>query len=208
LARSYLLTAATAAIFAISVSAQAQFAHLVLQSEQGDFIGQGQNWDIWYTPNQPGSDFFSHVVLTNGGGPSYIYFIVGKVTGGSDNTYSNLDFGTNQLNLPLVPGSYLNAERAPFASSGHPGLDVSFQNRGSNTLTGSFNVTDFTYDFDQATDTYTILSFKANFIQHSEGQTPALTGTFTYNAVPEPASLAALGIGALAMLRKRKKIRN
>ena len=35
-----------------------------------------------------------------------------------------------------------------------------------------------------------IQSFAASFEQHCEGQIPALFGTFTYNAVPEPSTLS------------------
>ncbi len=66
--------------------------------------------------------------------------VLGTVTSGPDNTFALLFFGTDALGIPIQPGFYPDAERADFASPGHPGLDVSFQNRGCNTLTGSFTV--------------------------------------------------------------------
>jgi hypothetical protein len=37
--------------------------------------------------------------------------------------FFGLDFGTDAIPGDLVPGTYLDAERASFASPGHPGLD-------------------------------------------------------------------------------------
>jgi hypothetical protein len=183
-------------------SLRAQFAHLTLQSQPGDFIGQGGNFDIIYTPAN--SQFFSASVVPTTPIPSFLRFTLGTVTGGSDNTFTTLDFGTNQLGIPIQPGFYANAQRASFASAGHPGLDVSFQNRGCNTLTGNFTVTDVTFGANNA-----IQSFSATFEQHCEGAVPALFGTFTYSAtgVPEPSAWALMltGLGLFAVCRVARK---
>jgi len=172
--------------------AAAATAHLTLQSQPGDFIGQGGNYDITY--DNPDAQVRSSLAT---GEPAELLFVVGQVTP-EPNTFALLFFGTNQLGIPMQPGTYTNAERADFASPGHPGLDVSFQNRGSNTLTGSFTVTDATFSAN-----HTILSFSASFEQHSEGATPALFGTFTY-AVPEPGSSLVLVAAAAGLLRRRR----
>src|SRR5581483_1524619 len=57
-----------------------------------------------------------------------------------------------------------------------PGLDISGDGRGSNTVTGNFTVLGAVYDA-----TPKPISFAANFEQHSEGATPALRGTILYN---------------------------
>jgi hypothetical protein len=184
----------------------AQFAQLTLQSQPGDFIGQGGTYAITYTPANSQS-FSAQVRRTIGpsGLPAELLFDMGTVTSGSDNTFALLFFGTDQLGIPIQPGFYPNAQRADFASPGHPGLDVSFQNRGSNTLTGAFTVNDVTFDANN-----TIQTFSASFEQHSGGATPALFGTFTYSAVgvPEPSTLAlvifAAG-GLIAILRPASK---
>src|SRR5262249_49676683 len=76
------------------------------------------------------------------------------------------------------PGAYDNAERAPFASPGHPGLDVSGDGRGSNTLTGNFTITSAVFDYSNG---YPVVrSFAASFEQHSEGATPALFGSINF----------------------------
>jgi PEP-CTERM motif len=173
-------------------------AELTLRSQPGDFIGQGQTKDIIYTPDN--SDFFSANVVAGGdvsGQPAFLRFLLGTPTGSdTTNTYSQLDFATNQLNLPFQAGIYTNAERASFASPGHPGLDVSFQNRGSNTLTGSFTVNSVSFFLDPS-DVEQIRSLDVNFEQHSEGATPALFGRLVYSAasVPEPTTLVLLGLG-------------
>ena len=112
-------------------------------------------------------------------------------------------FGTQMLGTPLAPGTYLNAERAAFASAGHGGLDISFEHRGSNTLTGSFTIHDITYH--QQASTWVLDSFDASFSQNSEGRPLALTGRITYSTVPEPGSLLAIGAGlTLLSIRRRR----
>ena len=182
-------------------SSWAQVAHLTLQSQPGDFIGQGGTFDITYTPaNSQNFSAQAFILIGSPPTPSYLQFIMGTVTGGSDNTYSILQFATNHLGIPMQPGFYPNAERAPFASAGHPGLDVSFQNRGCNTLTGNFTVLAVTFGANNAID-----SFSANFEQHCEGAAPALFGQFTYDAhaVPEPSTWMLLFSGVGMFLLRR-----
>src|SRR5262249_33957183 len=139
-------------VFGAGQAARADVVHLTLQSQPGDFIGQGKNFDLTYPA--PGDQFF-FVTLSStlaSGAPTNVSFILGKVTGGSANTFPTLFFGTNELGVPLTPGTfYPNAQREAFAQPGHPGLDVSFQNRGSNTLTGNFTVNDLTFTKDPGT---------------------------------------------------------
>jgi hypothetical protein len=61
-------------------------------------------------------------------------------------------------------------------------LDISFQNRGSNQVFGSFTVLDVSFSAGNV-----ISTFDATFEQHSESPTaPALFGRFTYNAAGLP----------------------
>jgi len=173
-------------------------ATLTMQSQTGDYIGQGQSYNLTYT-----QIVSAQVIQTIAGAPTELQFFVMGPTA----PFALIFFGTNQLGVPMQVGSYADAQRAPFAALGHAGLDVGFDGRGSNTLTGSFNITQLVLGTDNS-----IQIFQANFIQHSEGNPAALYGTFTYYAnalaVPEPSSLAFAGLGVLGMVaafRKRFK---
>jgi hypothetical protein len=183
-------------------------AHLTLQSQPGDFIGQGGTFDITYTPINS-AFFFVQAGQNIGpppGVPTVVSFVLGTVTSGSDNTFTALSFGTNELGIPIQPGFYPNAEREPFASPGHPGLDVSFQNRGCNTLTGSFTVNHVSFS-----NPTTIQTFDATFQQHCEGAEPALFGSFTFDAapalIPEPPTLLLLTFAFVGLIGSLTRLR-
>ena len=183
-------------------------AHLTLESQAGDFIGQGGTFDITYTSTNSDS-FFPQVRRSIGpfpGAPSELLFVLGTVTSGQDNTFALLFFGTDQLGIPIQPGFYPNAERADFASPGYPGLDVSFQNRGCNTVTGSFTIDHVTFSGPS-----TIQTFGATFEQHCEGIEPALFGSFAFDAsptIPSPGTwmLLSSGISLLVLLLRRSSL--
>ena len=83
-------------------------------------------------------------------------------------------------------GDYENAERDAFKSAGHPGLELYGDGRGSNTLTGDFQVLEVQFD-----NNGNLLKFAANFDQHSEGGVPALHGQVRYNStVPLPTTVS------------------
>jgi hypothetical protein len=192
----------------------APMAHLTLHSEPGDFIGQGKDFDITYTPTNSNS-FFPEIRRTIGaspGQPAELLFVLGTGTGGPDNTFVLLFFGTDQLGIPMQPGVYEDAERADFAGPGHPGLNVEFQNRGCNIVTGRFTVQQATFGTDSV-GAPTIKSFAATFEQHCEGAAPALFGTFSFDATSTPAtvpvssvpSMFAIAIAACAAMLWRRK---
>jgi len=219
--KAVLTLAALAALgMAADKPATAQSAHLTLQSQPGDDIGQGKNYDITYTPANVGNGGgVSAAVfgLTTGGLPDYIFFNFQKV----DPAFNVFDFGsllfsTQKLNTPLAPGTYTSAERAPFESAGHPGLDFNFNSRGSNTLTGSFTISNLILSRDASSfNGFRVDAFDGTFEQHSEGAVPALFGQFSYRAagapVPEASTtvslglLLALGVGGLVIATKRKR---
>lgn len=87
----------------------------------------------------------------------------------------DLQFSTKFLSQPLGVDVYRTAERASFASPGHPGIDIGGDGRGCNTITGAFQVHSLTWA--SAPDGGTTLTdFLASFEQHCEGGTPALRG--------------------------------
>ncbi len=177
-------------------------ARLTLHSEPGDFIGQGGEFDLLY--NVPSDNVSAQIRRSlPDGSPGELLFVLDSPAPGNQSAL--LFFGTDQLGIPIQPGEYLDAQRADFADPGHPGLDVSFQNRGSNTLTGSFTVLDVRFTTDLSGGLQ-IASFDATFEQHSEGADPALFGRLRFNAsglsVPEPATPMLCLMGAMAVARR------
>ena len=169
--------------------AAAQIAHLTLQSQPGEFIGLGQNYDLTYTLGN--SSILAVIRRTlPSGEPAELFF---TLSGGQNIPFSRLFFSTDALGIPIQPGVFLDAQR--FAQPGHPGLDVSLVNRGCNTLFGNFTISQVSFGPDNS-----IQSFAASFEQHCEGQIPALFGTFTYNAVPEPSTLSLFACVAVVAI--------
>jgi uncharacterized delta-60 repeat protein len=146
---------------------------LTMTSDTGDWVGQGRAWN--YGPSATYS-----LTTPYSGNPAYSNAVEVSVSTATDWWY--LDFQA-PLNARFVPGTtYANVYRFPFQSGGQPGMDVSGNGRGSNTLTGQFTVLQAEYD----PVTGRLTRFSAGFEQHSEGATPALRGTVRYNFQPSP----------------------
>lgn len=84
----------------------------------------------------------------------------------------------------LVPGAYEGAVRYPFQDPGQPGLSLSGDGRGCNTLTGRFDVLEATISRNGF-----IESFHARFEQHCEGAAAALFGEVRIVNPPPPPPL-------------------
>jgi hypothetical protein len=157
-------------------TARASFAHLSLDSEPGDYIGQGNRFDITYNTSHGDiicANIFSRL---SDGSPAQLHWIL---YGSSilENKYASVSFGTDALGIPIMNRVYPEARRPAFATSGFAGLEVSFQDRGSNQVFGSFTIRDVTF----ITNPLQILTFDAEFLQRSESPTaPALRGQFQY----------------------------
>jgi len=151
-------------LFAVA-AAQAQVTSLSLTSDPGDFIGGGQT--TFLTPAD--GSFSASKNFDNG--VSIDFF-------GQAGVFWLLDFAAPNSQL-LTVGSYTGGARFPFQAASQPGLSISGDGRGCNTLTGSFVVLEISYGAGT-----TINSFDATFEQHCEGATPALRGEIQFNAHP------------------------
>jgi large repetitive protein len=137
---------------------------IYFNSEPGDYIGQGQRFTLTL------SDGTIAAFPTGGGvhiafdGATWwdLYFVPPSVppSGG-----------------PLAPGVYVGATRWPFQSPTDPGLSVSGDGRGCNTLTGRFTVLEAEYGPNGQ-----VLRFAADYEQHCEGGNPALFGSVRFNS--------------------------
>jgi hypothetical protein len=141
---------------------------LYMNSEPGDYIGQGIE-QLYTSDDSTIQGSFSQ----DGGG-----FFASVIQGNYDHWWY-VDFAAPP-GEPLVEGSYTGALRYPF-NNGAPGLSVSGDGRGCNTLTGQFDVNEIS----QAS-TGELLVFDATFEQHCEGGDPALYGRIRIENPPPP----------------------
>lgn len=82
----------------------------------------------------------------------------------------DLDFSSTQLGLPLTTQVYDGAIRYPFELPGVPGLSVSGDGRGCNTLTGRFEIQELVWSAGK------VSRFTATFEQHCENGPSVLRG--------------------------------
>jgi hypothetical protein len=83
----------------------------------------------------------------------------------------DLEFSTREIGLPMTTQVYDDAQRAPFASPGHPGIDIGGDGRGCNTISGRFQVEELAWSGT------TLTRFTATFEQFCEqSQTNVLHG--------------------------------
>ena len=157
------------ALLAIVVPATA--TSITLNSEPGDFVGGGITQT--FTPIDG--------VFSTATGTGHVHI------GFQGNDFWSFDFASAS-GATIVPGAYEGALRYPF-NDGSNGLDISGAGRGSNTLTGRFDVLSANYGIGG-----TLQQFSANFEQHSEGLPPALFGQILYDindATATPAQIRA-----------------
>ena len=150
---------------------------LSLNSEPGDYVGAGLQ-QLFIAPNPsfqawllPGGDTFRADI----GGANWGVVVSAPV------------------GVPLAVGSYTGAARSPFRPAGSPGLDVTGDHRGCNTLTGKFTVSAIAYSqYDE------LMLFDASFEQHCEGAVPALFGRI-HVEIPPPTPGVTLPVGSIAV---------
>lgn len=150
---------------------------LYMLSQSGDYIGQGQEINI---------DSTTHTFSVQRNYDNGVSITVNGAT------WWYLDFAAPG-DVDLTQGLYENAARFPFQSITQPGLDISGNGRGCNTLTGEFTVLEVAYNNDG-----TVSQFAADFEQHCEGVEPGLFGAIRINSnvpvdVTIPAAFAKAG---------------
>lgn len=105
---------------------------------------------------------------------------------GANGDWWYLDFAAPS-GKTLAPGTYTGATRHPFNEPDEPGLSLSGNGRGCNTLTGSFTISAVEFGPQGYVQT-----LDATFEQHCEGGTAAARGEVHIN---NPAPPAELGLG-------------
>ena len=152
---------------------------LYMKSQTGDFVGRG----------------LEHLFMSSSSA------IQGFLPQGGDTFRADINQGTRHWGVsmssprgvPLAVGAYTGAVRSAFRPDGTPGLDVSGEGRGCNTLTGQFNVTEIAYSpYNE------LMLFAATFEQHCEGAVPALFGRIRVE-IPPPTPGVTLPAGSIAV---------
>ena len=134
---------------------------VVMTSDPGDYIGGGRSWSYTWANGRIGAS----------GSRQYLGF--GVI--GADGSDFSADFVPAAGDI-LAPGRYANATRYPFNGTG-PGLSISGNGRGCNTLTGEFTINSIALRPDGV-----LQSASVSFVQHCEGGTAALRGLMEFRA--------------------------
>jgi len=141
-----------------AAAASAQSTALWIQSEPGDYIGQGQT-NLYQAPPTTVSvwrrDWDQSIDVSFG------------------DWWLSLAARGNQ---PLATGAYEMAARSSFRGTS-AGLDFSGQGRGCNTVQGRFSVLEVAYDSGGS-----VTKLAVNFEEHCEGLAPALYGELRVNS--------------------------
>lgn len=136
-------------------------------SDAGDYIGQGESRDIRYAD--------AEWIATYRGTPDPQEI---SISVSMPHERWTLDLSNGNLG-PLFTGHFAEAERFPFNSSGHPGLQFVGAGRGCNQLTG-----EFTIGYLELGASNEIRRLHMTFEQHCEGGISALRGEIAVVADP------------------------
>jgi len=148
---------------------------LTMVSDAGDYIGQGLGYSYTST----------NATIPVSGGAQGVHASIDATNG----DWWYLDFVPGSGGA-LTAGTTYSATRYPFNGSG-PGMSISGNGRGCNTLTGTFTVNSISTALDGS-----VSSASITFEQHCEGFVPALRGTLSYRVpgsdVTPPAAVSGL----------------
>lgn len=139
---------------------------VLLNSEKGDYIGQGRSYSYSLTNTS------FKVRLNNKNAVSF------SLERGNENW--RLDFAAPS-GMRLRVGRYENAVRAAFRKTAEPGLTIAGNGRGSNESFGEFTIRNLRFTRSGGD----LVMFTADFLQYSENSdAPALRGTIYYYQKP------------------------
>jgi hypothetical protein len=130
---------------------------VAMYSDPGDWVGGGQA-RLFHNGNAS--------ISVSGNA----YYLTVGFSGGTLGDSFSADFAAAP-GRKLHRGFYANAQRAPFRETGHPGIDISGDGRGCNTIEGSFDVKDIATG-----PAGGIKVLWITFEQHCEGGIAALFG--------------------------------
>ncbi len=134
--------------------------YATLASDPGDALGLGQLWrfDEYDATFAMSSSLYQGVTVIINGDSQW-----------------KIDLAAPD-STQLSEGVYINARRYPFQNEGEPGLNVSGVGRECGTISGTFQVDEVSWEYNQPQ------SLLATFEQHCEGATPAMSGRISINA--------------------------
>ncbi|HVY28091.1 MAG TPA: hypothetical protein VHB79_16150 [Polyangiaceae bacterium] len=135
---------------------------LFFSGDSGDYI-------------HPGQDLLTVARFNEMSSPEHISFYI-EPSGMEHGSWWYADFSSEQLDAPLAVGEYLGAERYPFETYLKPGLDVTGDGRGCNTLTGKFVIKKLVW----LGPTLSVVDVA--FEQHCEGGSAAVRGCLHYDS--------------------------
>lgn len=172
----FTITLAAGAIFgAVPASAQpVATGSLAFSGDEGDYISGGRSYS-YSTESKDKLTVFSDETHKH----------VSVSISGVDGAWWSLDLAA-PTGESLAPGTYEGALRYPFQEAA-PGLSLSGDGRGCNTLTGSFTVQKAVF----GPHGY-VQDFDATYEQHCEGGSAALRGSVH---IANPVAPAELAIG-------------
>lgn len=107
-------------------------------------------------------------------GPAHTVLLRLEPDDSAQGLWWNVELSTRMLEEGLAEGRYEDARRYPFEPDGHPGLDVSGNGRGCNTVSGSFTIHEL------SEEAGTIDRLAATFVHYCGAGTAALRGCVRY----------------------------
>ena len=151
----------------------------------------------------PGNTYFDNVygnwsfLLQDRTGDGLVDFFT--LTGSSLAGTFGMQLGTNMIPANLAVGTYLDAERASFASAGYPGLDFWMNGRGFNDVYGSFSIQDIAVDYSGSSPVMQQLD--VTFSESGSLDGPALKGVLHYLAMPASAIIQEYAEGGTDLVK-------